>query len=73
MSSEYKLSTGRLAQKVNWEGGVLEAVQYGIKSIDIADPVIARKWKRLEALWSKLEPELVDVSRLLRDATERAA
>jgi hypothetical protein len=73
MSSGYKLSTGRLAQKVDWEGGVLEAIQYGVKAAEIEDPAIARRWKRLEQLWLKMEPDLVTLARTLRTAQEERA
>ena len=41
----------RLADKIEWEGGVLEAVEYGIKVSDLPDGVpeeIADAWGRLE-------------------------
>jgi hypothetical protein len=73
MRTNYKLSLGRLATKVEWEGGVLEAIQYGIKGADIADPRVAEEWRQLEQMWSAMEPALVAMNKRLRHVGERSA
>jgi hypothetical protein len=58
-----------LAHKVQWEGGVLGALQYGIQSDQIADPELARAWAEIERLYGQLAPKVADLERRL----ERAA
>jgi hypothetical protein len=58
-----------LAHKVNWEGGVLGALQYGVRSDQIADPALARRWKEIEQLYVRLAPKVSDLQRDLDRAT----
>jgi hypothetical protein len=50
-----KMTVRRLAQKVQWEGGVLDALQYGIRADEIDDPDVSEAWRKLESLWAELE------------------
>lgn len=61
-------SLRRLAEKVDWEGGVIEALEYGIRSGDIADPEVATVWRRVEQLWSELRPAVRQIERTLQSA-----
>lgn len=45
-----------LAQKIRWEGGLLEALDYGIRADDIADPDLASFWARLEQAHREFAP-----------------
>ena len=44
----------QLYHKIRWEGGVMEAMEWGIHHEDIEDPDIAAKWKVAEELYSQL-------------------
>lgn len=57
-----------LAHKVNWEGGVMGALQYGVTSADIGDAALARRWARIERLHRQLMPLVSDLERDLRQA-----
>lgn len=59
MSERYTL--GQLAGKIEWEGGVFEALEYGIKANDV--PV------ELEKLWA----EAVSIHRDLADVIDEIA
>jgi hypothetical protein len=59
MDEPEKLTTERLARKIRWEGGLLAALEYGIKAEDIADPEISALWARLAKAYDELAP-LVD-------------
>lgn len=63
-----KMSTARLAKKVDWEGGVEDAIRYGIRSTQIADPELAEQWRELERLYAEVEPRLRGLERRLREA-----
>lgn len=43
-----------LAAKVEWEGGVIDALDYGIRAEQIADPQLA-------ALWQKASRQFADL------------
>lgn len=47
-----------MVAKVEWEGGVLEAMDW-IDSASIEDPLLAERWSIIEGLWLVLRP-LVD-------------
>lgn len=57
-----------LAHKVKWEGGILSALQYGVRSDQIADPSLARRWKAIEQLYVRLAPKISDLQRDLDQA-----
>lgn len=53
-----QMTAKQLAQKVRWEGGLIEALEYGIGAEDIEDPALAVEWLELDRLWSELRPLL---------------
>ena len=54
-----------LAAKVEYEGGTFEALKYGIRSSDIADPEIAALWHDLEERYQALSPICWKIDSLL--------
>jgi len=67
-----RLTLARLANKVDWEGGILEAIEYGVTREHIADPEVAELWGRLEALYSEMTPAIGRLNRLMRVARARS-
>ena len=65
------LTVARLAHKVDWEGGILEAIEYGVTREQIADPEAAELWGRLETLYSEMTPAMSRLHRLMRVARAR--
>jgi hypothetical protein len=57
-----------LAHKVNWEGGVLGALQYGVRSAEITDPDLAERWAKIEGLYRDLMPRISELEHDLRAA-----
>jgi hypothetical protein len=64
MATQTKLSNEELSRKIRWEGGILAALDYGIRPAEIADPEIRKLWARLERSYRTIEP-------LLDEATDR--
>ena len=62
------ISNDRLTRKVDWEGGIIAALDYGIRSEQIADPEIAALWHEAEAIYDALAPVLLDLDRRMRKA-----
>jgi hypothetical protein len=62
------LGIDELASKVRWEGGILDALEYGIGSEEIADPELATIWSRMEQLYNDLRPVMKQAQRLLSAA-----
>jgi hypothetical protein len=60
-------SRERLASKIDWEGGLLDAIDYGIKATDMpeGDDELAKAWKKLEDAYSEVVPHAAQVSALL--------
>jgi hypothetical protein len=54
-----------LASKIQWEGGVLAALDYGLRSDDIRDPDLRAAWQRLQNLHAELRPLVRDFERRL--------
>ena len=46
------------AAKIHWEGGVVEALDYGLKAADLEDPDtdLGRAWAALDAQWALMRP-----------------
>jgi hypothetical protein len=45
-----------LAAKINWEGGIIATLEYGLQSDDIADPKLRAQWEAMESLWDQMRP-----------------
>jgi hypothetical protein len=68
MDPSIRLSLHRLAEKVGWEGGIMAALDYGIRSGNIDDEEVARLWADLEALHDRMEPLMDQIDRRLSRA-----
>ena len=69
------MSAKDFAAKVEWEGGILEALDYGLKHTDLAadDPDAAdlrAGWKTLEEMYEEMKPALHDMEGLLEGLEE---
>ncbi len=47
-------TNGEVASKVDYEGGIFEALQWGLRSEDIKDTDLADLWSELEDLYKKM-------------------
>ena len=56
-----------LAYKVNWEGGVLATLDYGLRPEDIADRDLRAAWAELRELHARMRPLVKAFERLLQD------
>jgi len=45
------LNLTQLANKIEWEGSVAEAIEYGVKWSDIEDEKVANLWRLAEAAY----------------------
>ena len=63
-------SRGAVAAKIEWEGGIVTALDYGIKAADMpeGDTELAEAWDRLETAWHRLEPLVAVVETMLDEA-----
>lgn len=60
------MDRSRLAKKVAWEGGVLAALEYGVRAEQIDDAEISRAWEAVERAYGELTPLVDRVSSLLQ-------
>jgi hypothetical protein len=68
MATNEKMSAERLAQKIRWEGGLMAALEYGIRPEDIADKDLADLWTQLRNGYRQLSPLLAEASARLKVA-----
>lgn len=70
MLTQERMTAQELAHKVHWEGGVVSALEYGIRSHEIDDPELAALWRRMEELYDQLRPSIATADRMLRAARQ---
>jgi hypothetical protein len=63
--SERRLATTELADLVQTYGGILGAIEYGVRAGEIADPEIANAWGQIEKQYQLMSPNLSVIARLL--------
>lgn len=66
-----KLSEEAFAGKVEWEGGVLDALEYGLRAKDLENPdsELGIAWRTLEEAWWAMEPLIRKAEELLEEAS----
>lgn len=64
-----RVTVRELGRLVRTHGGILGAIEYGVRSESIEDPEIASAWRRVEEQYFHLRPNLSVLSRVLRAAS----
>jgi hypothetical protein len=62
------LDLRRLAEKVEWEGGVFATLRYGVRSDDIADETLKTLWAEMERHYRAITPIAVRIAAALEKA-----
>lgn len=62
------LRTIDLEHRVRAHGGILEAIEFGIRADAIEDPEMATVWRGIEEQYDELRENLVFASRILNRA-----
>lgn len=72
--SEKFADRAAVAEKVDWEGGITEALEYGIKAADMpeGDAELTAAWQALEDAFTALQPLAAAVGDLLEAARDEA-
>ena len=60
-----RMDTRTLEQRVRQHGGILEAIEWGIRSESIEDPELATVWRGIEAQYEELRRGMFVASKLL--------
>lgn len=66
--TEKRYDRDLLAYKIRWEGGVMAALDYGLRADDIGDPDLRAAWQRLQGLHEELRPLVREFERRLGTA-----
>ena len=61
------LDRRRLAEKVEWEGGVFATLRYGVRSDDIDDEELRGMWAQMEAHYLAMTPIATQTSVRLKN------
>ena len=58
--ADEQMTPQEFVRKVDWEGGVIDALDYGLRAKDMDDsnPAFKAGWQELERLWLDFEPML---------------
>lgn len=58
--------------KIEWEGGVLDALEYGLRAEDLddSDPELKGAWSDLRNDWVNFEPALRNVEEMVEERGE---
>jgi hypothetical protein len=67
--SRYK-SREAVAAKIQWEGGMEEALLYGIRASDMPDAMLRAAWTRMEDAFNDYRRFAEQVEALLPDAAD---
>jgi len=60
------MSKADVRAKIEWEGGIVGTLNYGLKDTDIADPKLASLWAEAMAIHSDLESVIAEINEELR-------
>ena len=66
--SRKQMTLIELATKVDWEGGPLEALEFGISADDVADDAVRALWQQLQDQYRALSPLVREIQTRLRAA-----
>ena len=58
----------RLAEKVEWEGGVFATLRYGVRSDEIEDEELRSLWAEMEQHYLAITPIATQITVRLRNA-----
>jgi hypothetical protein len=58
------------AAKVIWEGGIFDALEYGLKSADCDPGKLRDLWTRLEYHWIDVEPLAEEIEKRIEVLTD---
>jgi hypothetical protein len=68
MDEPVKMSLRHLAARVGAEGGIVAAIDYGIRDTDIEDADVAGIWAEVQELYERMVPLMDQLDRRIRRA-----
>lgn len=68
LDERVKMSLRRLATRVGDEGGIVAAIDYGIRDTDIEDADVAAIWAEVQGLYDRMVPLMDQLDRRIRQA-----
>lgn len=58
------------AAKIDWEGGITAALDYGLRTEDCEPGPLRDAWEKLELKWAAMQEEIGDVEAILEQHQE---
>lgn len=58
------MTAADFASKVEWEGGIIDALDYGLKPADAPEGPLRDAWARAYELWQQFEPIAAELNQL---------
>ena len=69
-SKQELYSTLDLANKAEWEGGIIGLLEYGIHVHEISDENIKNLWAKLELLYKEMQPIIEKIDDIFEKVLE---
>lgn len=57
----FKMTKQEFVSKIEWEGGVLAALEYGLRSEDTDDIELSILWQKIVDLYSQVKSQLREI------------
>lgn len=64
------MSIDDVANKIEWEGGIISALEYGIHADDIEDEELANLWEQLEQAYNPVHKLIILIEDFLGEHSE---
>lgn len=68
--TEQPMTPANFNAKIEWEGGIIEALDYGLKPADAPEGPLRDAWTRAYDLWQQMEPVIREIDELLEAIDE---
>lgn len=65
-----RMTESDFAAKIEWEGGIVDALEYGLKYSDCEPGELRNAWEKLEVKWATIQDEINAVEDILNQIEE---
>lgn len=55
------MSEEDFAAKIHWEGGIMDALDYGLRSEDVVPGDLHNLWEELEGYWAQMQSTVYEL------------
>lgn len=67
---EKPMTESDFISKIDWEGGIIGALEYGLTADDVEPGSMRDAWRKLDELWAPMEDAIADVQAIIDEAAD---